>query len=66
MNSRRRFSKFLDILIHSLYTEREIFLRELVSNASDALHRVKLETLKNEEVLDKGAELGIWLRRKPR
>ena len=30
----------LDILIHSLYTEREIFLRELISNALDALHRI--------------------------
>ena len=55
----------LDILIHSLYTEREIFLRELVSNASDALHRVKLETLKSEEVFDKDAELGIWIEGNP-
>ena len=51
----------LDILIHSLYTEKEIFLRELVSNASDALNRFKLESLKSQEVVDAGTELGIWL-----
>ena len=51
----------LDILVHSLYTEREIFLRELVSNASDALHRFKLEALKTQDVRDPQAELGIWI-----
>jgi molecular chaperone HtpG len=35
--------QLLDILVHSLYTEREIFLRELISNASDALSRVQFE-----------------------
>ena len=37
--------QLLDILIHSLYTERDIFLRELISNASDALNRVQFEQL---------------------
>jgi molecular chaperone HtpG len=53
--------QLLDILIHSLYTEREIFLRELISNASDALTRVDFEILTNRAVVDPGAELGIWL-----
>ena len=44
--------KLLEILVHSLYTEREIFLRELVSNASDALSKVQLTTLTEEKVLD--------------
>ncbi len=35
--------QLLNILIHSLYTEREIFLREMLSNASDALHRLQFE-----------------------
>jgi len=55
----------LDILIHSLYSEKEIFLRELVSNASDALNRFKLESLKSQEVMDPSAELGIWIESNP-
>ncbi len=51
----------LDILIHSLYSEPEIFLRELVSNASDALNRFKFQKLTTESVLDPEAELGIWI-----
>ena len=51
--------QLLDILIHSLYTEREIFLRELISNASDALTRMDFELLTNREVLDPQAELVI-------
>ncbi|MBN1219090.1 MAG: molecular chaperone HtpG [Anaerolineae bacterium] len=53
--------KVLDILIHSLYTEREIFLRELLSNALDALHRIQFEMLTNRNVLDEGAELAVYL-----
>ncbi|MFU8773306.1 MAG: molecular chaperone HtpG, partial [Anaerolineales bacterium] len=53
--------QILDILIHSLYTEREIFLRELISNASDALTRVDFEILTNRQVLDPEAELAIRL-----
>jgi len=51
--------KLLEILVHSLYTEREIFLRELVSNASDAMSKVQLTTLTEGKVLDKDAELEI-------
>lgn len=51
--------QLLNILIHSLYTEKEIFLRELVSNASDALNRVQFEMLTNDNVLDAETELAI-------
>jgi len=53
--------QLLNILANSLYTEREIFLRELLSNASDALHRIQFEMLTNRDVLDPEAELGITL-----
>lgn len=51
----------LQILIHSLYTHREIFLRELVSNASDALSRVQFEMLTNKDGRDPEAELAITI-----
>ncbi len=53
--------QLLNILVHSLYTDKEIFLRELISNASDALNRVQFEMLTNHDVLDPDAELAIWL-----
>lgn len=57
--------QLLDILIHSLYTEREIFLRELISNASDALTRMNFEMLTNRDVLDPDAELAISITSDP-
>ncbi len=53
--------QLLDILAHSLYTDREIFLRELVSNASDALNRLRFEMLTNPDVITPDAELGVWI-----
>lgn len=51
--------QLLDILTHSLYTNREIFLRELISNASDALEKVRFEKLKGEKVVDDDLALTI-------
>ena len=51
--------QLLRILVHSLYKEQEIFLRELISNASDALTRLHFEMLTNRDVLDPDAELAI-------
>src|SRR6266545_4703322 len=56
---RAEVKQLLHILAHSLYTDREIFLRELISNASDALYRVQFEMLTNHDVLDPEAELAI-------
>ena len=53
--------QLLNILIHSLYTEKEIFLRELISNASDALNRLQFEMLTNDAVQDAQAELEIHI-----
>ena len=50
----------LDIVIHSLYTDREIFVRELVSNAADALEKMRLTQLTEKEVF--GAELPLEIR----
>ncbi|MBI4650467.1 molecular chaperone HtpG [Candidatus Desantisbacteria bacterium] len=51
--------QLLDIIIHSLYTHPEVFLRELISNASDALNKVRFKKLTEENILDPDSELGI-------
>lgn len=54
--------QLLNILIHSLYKDREVFLRELLSNASDALNRLRFEMVTNQDVLDPASELCIRLK----
>src|ERR1700681_1548559 len=44
--------QLLDIVIHSLYTEKEIFVRELVSNAADALEKLRHTQLTEKEIFD--------------
>ncbi len=51
--------QLLDIVIHSLYTEKEIFVRELVSNASDALEKLRHTQLTEKEIHDDKLELEI-------
>jgi molecular chaperone HtpG len=45
--------QLLDLMIHSLYSHKEVFLRELVSNASDAIDRARYESLTNPEIAEK-------------
>jgi len=54
--------QLLNILIHSLYKDREVFLREILSNASDALNRMRFEMVTNKDVLDSEAELNIHIK----
>src|SRR6476620_4881565 len=53
--------QLLNILIHSLYKDREVFLRELLSNASDALNRLRFEMVTNQDIVDPQAELKIHI-----
>lgn len=53
--------RLLDLVIHSLYTDKEIFLRELISNASDAIDRLRFEALTRPELLPEGYEPKIRL-----
>ena len=53
--------QLLNILIHSLYTDRDVFLRELISNASDAITRMQFELLTNRNVVDPEAEFAIHI-----
>ncbi|MGB1893189.1 MAG: molecular chaperone HtpG, partial [Candidatus Latescibacterota bacterium] len=51
--------QLLHLLIHSLYTDKDVFLRELVSNASDALDKVHHRSLTDKNIVDADAELEI-------
>ncbi len=54
-------SQLLHLMIHSLYSNKEIFLRELVSNASDAIDKLKFESLSNESLLEGKEEPSIHI-----
>jgi len=51
--------QLLQLMIHSLYSNKEIFLRELISNASDACDKLRFEALANDSLYDGDSELGI-------
>jgi molecular chaperone HtpG len=54
-------SRLLHLMIHSLYSNPEIFLRELVANASDAADKLRFEALSHPGLLESDTDLGIWL-----
>ncbi len=54
-------TQLLDMMIHALYTNKDIFLRELISNASDAIDKLRFEALTNAELLADGETLEIRL-----
>ena len=51
--------QLLHLMIHSLYSHKEIFLRELISNASDACDRLRFEALTDESLMEDDAELAV-------
>ena len=51
--------QLLHLMIHSLYSNKEIFLRELISNASDAADKLRFEALANSELYEGDPELSI-------
>lgn len=53
--------QLLDLMIHSIYTNREIFLRELISNGSDAIDKLHYEALTNRDLLEGDTEFSIRL-----
>lgn len=53
--------QLLKLMIHSLYSHKEIFLRELISNSSDALDKLRFEALANPELTSGDSDLGITI-----
>ncbi len=53
--------QLLDLMIHSIYTNHEIFLRELISNASDAIDKLHFEALTNRDLLEGNEDYEIFL-----
>ncbi|MGL4977228.1 MAG: ATP-binding protein, partial [Cetobacterium sp.] len=51
--------ELLNLMVHSIYTHKEIFLRELISNASDAIDKLKFKALTDTDILDSSKELNI-------
>jgi len=59
MGFQAEVKQLLHLMIHSLYSNKEIFLRELVSNASDACDKLRFEAIDRPELLEGGAELAL-------
>ncbi len=61
MEFKTELKQLLDLIIHSLYTKKEIFLRELISNAADAIDKVRFESLTNQNLLEGNSDWKIRL-----
>lgn len=59
MQFKTEVNKLLELMIHSLYSHKEIFLRELISNASDAIDKLRFEAIRNDAMAEGDADYKI-------
>src|SRR5215213_1495013 len=59
MQFKTELKQLLDLIVHSLYTKKEIFLRELISNAADAIDKIRFASLTQPELLDSDSDWKI-------
>lgn len=62
---RPQVDRLMDMIVNSLYSNRDVFLRELVSNASDALDKIRFLGLSDDKALAAGTDLEIRIRANP-
>src|SRR5690349_16490249 len=53
--------RLLHLMVHSLYSNKEIFLRELISNASDACDKLRFVALSNPALYEGDSDLKVWI-----
>src|SRR5271165_3366625 len=59
MEFKTELKQLLDLIVHSLYTKKEIFLRELISNAADAIDKARFESLTNQAMVEGNSDWKI-------
>src|SRR5258706_15293611 len=62
MSFQAEVKQLLNLMIHSLYSNKETFLRELISNASDAADKLRFEAINNAALFESDPELNITVR----
>ena len=62
LNFQAEVSKLLHLVANSLYSEREIFLRELISNSADACEKLRYQSLSKKNLLENDKDLKIHIR----
>ena len=54
-------AQLLNLVAHSLYSDEDVFLREMISNSSDALDKLRYASLNDQSLLEGDSELAIWV-----